>query len=78
MHKEGKMAIHIELSEILKARRTTSKQLAKIIGITEANMSILRSGKAKAIKISTIDTICKALNCQPKDFICYKEETKNK
>jgi putative transcriptional regulator len=46
-----------------------SKELAEIIGITTANLSILKSGKAKAIRFSTLDEICKALNCQPADII---------
>ena len=66
--------IEIDLTRILKERNITSKELAEIIGITEANLSILRSGKAKAIRFSTLDAICKALNCKPGDFIFYKEE----
>ncbi len=46
-----------------------AKELAEIIGITEANLSILNSGKAKAIRFSTLDAICKALHCQPGDII---------
>jgi len=49
-------------------------QLAKEIGITNSNLSILKTGKAKAIRFSTLDAICKALNCQPKDILEYVED----
>jgi len=65
--------IIIDLTKILKEKNMTSKELAIAIGITEANLSILRSGKAKAIRFSTLDAICKVLNCSPGDFIRYKE-----
>ncbi|MEG5551606.1 helix-turn-helix transcriptional regulator [Enterobacter wuhouensis] len=67
------MAIIVTLDEVLKKMDMKSKELAEIIGITEANLSILNSGKAKAIRFSTLDAICKALNCQPGDIIKYKE-----
>jgi putative transcriptional regulator len=51
-----------------------SKDLAKIIGITPANMSILKSGKAKAVRFSTLEAICKALNCQPSEILEYVED----
>jgi putative transcriptional regulator len=50
-----------------------SKELAEIIGITTANISILKSGKAKAIRFSTLQSICKALDCQPADILQYSE-----
>lgn len=65
--------IIIDLTKILKERNITSKELAEKIGITEANLSILRSGKAKAIRFSTLDAICQILNCNPGDFILFKE-----
>ena len=68
------MTIKITLSELLKERKITSKELAKSINITEANLSILRSGKAKAIRIQTLNAICEKLNCQPSDFILFKEK----
>ncbi len=68
------MAIQVELNKVLKSRNMTSKKLSKIIGITEANLSILRSGKAKAIRFTTLASICKALDCQPSDFIKYLDE----
>ncbi|BAO75793.1 transcriptional regulator, Cro/CI family [Winogradskyella sp. PG-2] len=51
-----------------------SKELAEIIGITPANMSILKSGKAKAMRFSTLESICKALDCQPSDILEYVED----
>lgn len=66
--------IIIDLTKILKERNMTSKELAEKIEITEANLSILRSGKAKAIRFSTLDAICKVLNCEPGDFIKFEEE----
>lgn len=65
--------ITIDLTKILKERNMTSKELAVAIGITEANLSILRSGKAKAIRFSTLNAICKVLNCLPGDFIKFVE-----
>lgn len=66
--------IIIDLTKILKERNITSKELAEKIGITEANLSILRSGKAKAIRFSTLDAICKVLQCEPGDFIKFSIE----
>ena len=51
-----------------------SKELAEIVGITEANLSILKSGKAKAVRFSTLEAICKALDCQPGDILAYSED----
>jgi putative transcriptional regulator len=51
-----------------------SKELAEIIGITAANMSILKSGKAKAVRFSTLQAICKALDCQPANILEYVED----
>jgi putative transcriptional regulator len=63
------MAIIINLDVMLAKRKMKSKELAEIIEITTANLSILKSGKAKAIRFSTLDAICKALNCQPADIL---------
>ena len=65
--------IIIDLTKILKEKNITSKELAEAIDITEANLSILRSGKAKAIRFSTLNAICKFLDCNPGDFISYME-----
>lgn len=66
--------IKIDLDVILAMRRMTSLELAEKIGITQANLSILKTGKAKAIRFSTLEAICKTLNCQPGDIIKYESE----
>ncbi|MBO4398594.1 MAG: helix-turn-helix transcriptional regulator [Lachnospiraceae bacterium] len=65
------MAILVHLEEILKARGMTSKELCAKIGITEANMSILRSGKAKGIRFETINKICYYLQCDVGDILKF-------
>ncbi|MFT5761438.1 MAG: putative transcriptional regulator [Polaribacter sp.] len=65
------MAIIVNLDVMLAKRKMKSKDLAEIIGITTANLSILKSGKAKAIRFSTLEAICKALDCQPSDILEY-------
>jgi len=67
------MAIIINLDVMLAKRKMKSYELAEIIGITRANLSILKSGKARAIRFSTLGAICKALDCQPADIIAYSE-----
>lgn len=61
---------------MLAKRKMQSQELAEKIGITQANLSILKTGKAKAIKLSTLEAICKALDCQPGDLLEYQEEDK--
>jgi len=68
------MPIVVNLDIILAKRQMKSKELAEIIGITTANLSILKSGKAKAVRFSTLEAICKALDCQPSDILEYKED----
>ncbi|SFR54528.1 helix-turn-helix domain-containing protein [Maribacter stanieri] len=68
------MSIVVNLNTVLTDRNLKSKELAEMIGITEANLSILKSGKAKAIRFSTLEAICKALECQPADILAYKKE----
>ena len=68
------MSIVVNLDNVLLARNLKSKELAEIIGITEANLSILKSGKAKAIRFTTLEAICKALDCQPADILAYQKE----
>lgn len=68
------MAIKIKLSEMLKEKGIKSKELALAIGITEANLSILRSGKAKAVRFTTLDAICEALDCDVEDVLKYEKE----
>ncbi len=66
--------IEIDLDVLLAMRKMTSLELAEKIGITQANLSILKTGKAKAIRFSTLEAICKVLNCQPGDIIKYVNE----
>lgn len=68
------MAIVINLDVMLAKRKMSSLELAQRIGMTQANLSILKTGKAKAIRMSTLDAICKELNCQPGDLLEYVEE----
>jgi len=68
------MPIIVNLDVVLAQRKMKSKELAEIIGITTANLSILKSGKAKAIRFSTLEAICKALECQPADILEFFEE----
>ncbi|MDO6471197.1 MULTISPECIES: helix-turn-helix domain-containing protein [Maribacter] len=68
------MSIVVNLNTVLAERNLKSKELAEMIGITEANLSILKSGKAKAIRFSTLEAICKALDCQPADILAYEKE----
>jgi putative transcriptional regulator len=63
------MAISIHLDEILKERHMTSKELCGLIGITEANLSVLRSGKAKGVRFVTLNKICHYLNCNVGDIL---------
>ena len=66
------MAIIVNVDVMLAKRKMASGELAERIGITPANMSILKTGKAKAIRFSTLDAICKALDCQPGDILEYR------
>ena len=70
------MAIVVRLDEQLHARRMTLTELAARIDITLANLSILKTGKARAIRFSTLDAICAALNCQPGDILQFREEVR--
>lgn len=66
--------IVIDLDVMLSIRRMSSQELSEIIGITPANLSILKTGKARAVRFSTLNAICKALDCQPGDIIKYKPD----
>ena len=68
------MAIQIHLDELLKQRGMTSKELCRLVGITEANLSILRSGKAKGVRFHTINRICYYLNCDVGDILKFNGE----
>lgn len=65
------MGIEVHLEDVLKKKQMTSKELAKIIGITEANLSILRSGKAKGVRFETINKICFYLDCEIEDILKF-------
>ncbi len=66
--------IEIDLDVMLAMRKMTSAELAERIDITPANLSILKTGKAKAIRFSTLEAICQTLGCQPGDIIKYAEK----
>ena len=68
------MAIIVRLDEMLHARRMTLTELAARIDITIANLSILKTGKAKAIRFSTLEAICEVLDCQPGDVLRWEPE----
>jgi len=68
------MTIIVNLDVVLAMRKMKSVELAKLVGITEQNLSILKTGKAKAIRLSTLDAICKHLECQPGDILEYKNQ----
>lgn len=63
--------IRVNLDRMLALRRMTGGELAKRIGITDANLSILKTNKGKAVRFSTLDAICRELNCQPADILEY-------
>ena len=67
------MSIIVNVDVMLAKRKMTSGELAEKVGITAANLSILKTGKARAIRFSTFDAICKALDCQPGDILEYRE-----
>ena len=68
------MGIRIDLDVMLARRKMSMTELSNHVGITLANLSVLKNGKAKAIRFSTLEAICKALNCQPGDILIYEED----
>lgn len=68
------MPIIVNIDVMLAKRKMQSKELAEILNITPANLSILKTGKAKGIRFDTLEAICKALNCEPGDIIEYVKE----
>lgn len=66
------MAIIVNIDVMLAKRKMSMTELAEKVGITMANLSILKNGKAKAIRFSTLEAVCKALDCQPADILEYK------
>ena len=65
------MAIIINLDVMLAKRKMKSNELARLVGISEQNISVLKTGKAKAIRLTTLDSICRELDCQPGDILEY-------
>jgi len=68
------MPIIINLDVMLAKKKKRSKDLAEAIGITEQNLSILKTGKAKAVRLSTLEAICRELGCQPGELFTFEEE----
>ena len=66
--------IRVELDVMLARRRMSLTELSQRVGITMANLSILKTGKARAIRFETLDAICRALSCQPGDILVYEED----
>ena len=69
------MAIIINIDVKLARRKMSSGELAEKLGITPANLSILKNGKAKALRITTLDALCRALDCQPGDLLEYRPDS---
>ncbi|MDR6299576.1 helix-turn-helix domain-containing protein [Mesonia maritima] len=68
------MSIYINLDKVMEEREMKSHELAEKIGITRANLSILKTGKAKAVRFSTLEAICEVLDCQPGDILEYRAD----
>ena len=68
------MKIVVKLDELMVKRKVRLTDLASKIGITEANLSILKTGKAKAIRFSTLEALCEALDCQPGDILSFQSD----
>lgn len=68
------MPIVVNLDVMLAKRKKRSNELAQFVGITEQNVSLLKSGKVKGVRFSTLEKICEFLNCQPGDLLAYEKE----
>jgi len=68
------MSIVVNVDVMMAKRKMSSQELAEKIGITQANLSILKTGKAKAVRFSTLEAICQVLECQPGDILEYRED----
>ena len=66
--------MQVHLDKMLKLRNITTKELAEKVGITEANLSILKTGKAKGVRFNTLMNICRELDCQPGDILKYRRD----
>ena len=71
------MSIVVNLDVMMAKRKISLGELSEKVGITQANLSILKTGKAKAIRFSTLETLCEVLDCQPADILCYEKGGKN-
>ena len=71
------MPIVVNLDVMMAKRKISLNELAQQVGVTNVNLSILKTGKAKAIRFSTLEAICKVLNCQPGDILEFKEDEKD-
>lgn len=69
------MGIVVNLDVMLAKRKMSSGELAERIGITQANLSILKTNKARAIRFSTLESLCRVLECQPGDLLAFEEDT---
>ena len=72
------MAIKVKLDKILQERSMSLTELSERIGITLANLSILKTGKARAVRFSTLEALCRELNCQPADILVYVPDQETK
>jgi putative transcriptional regulator len=70
------MAIEVAFDSLRNAKGLTMAQLADLVGITQANLFVLKSGKARAIRFSTLEALCQALDCQPADILRYHSDSK--
>ena len=68
------MAIRIQLDRVLSDRRMSLTELSEAVGVTIANLSILKTGKAKAVRFTTLDKICRVLDCQPGDILVFDDD----
>ncbi len=69
------MAIYINLDIMMAKRKIRLKTLSQLVGITEANLSVLKNGKAKAVRLSTLNKLCEVLACQPGDLLVFENES---
>ena len=68
------MPVRVSLNELLRERGISLTELSEMVGLTLANLSILKTGKAKAIRFSTLEALCRVLDCQPGDILRYSDE----
>lgn len=71
------MPIIVNLDVMLAKRKVRSKELAELVGITEANLSLLKSGKVRGVRFATLEAICRYLDCQPGDILEYRSDVPN-